>query len=183
MAERKKKAEKEEEGVEIDFGLGKVSFGGLFKGLGTLIDLAATAAEKGEEIRKEGEIRGMPKEAKGVYGFTVRTMGGKPVVESFGNVRDTAKGPVVEEVREPMIDVFDEKDHVVVVAEMPGVENEHISIDVKGDTLFLKAGNKDRKYMKEISLPSAVDPATLKSSYKNGILDIRVSKKKARKKP
>lgn len=183
MTERKKRAEKEEEGVEIDFGLGKVSFGGLFKGLGTLIDLAATVAEKGEEIRKEGEIRGMPKEAKGVYGFTVRTMGGKPVVESFGNVRDTAKGPVVEEVREPMIDVFDEKDHVVVVAEMPGVENEHISIDVKGDTLFLKAGNKDRKYMKEVSLPAPVDAATLKSSYKNGILDIRVSKKKARKKP
>ena len=33
---------KKEEGdkVEIDFGTGRISFGGLFKGLGNLIDLA-----------------------------------------------------------------------------------------------------------------------------------------------
>lgn len=182
MVERAKRNEKKEEGVEIDFGMGKVSFGGLFKGLGTLIDLAATAAEKGEEIRKMGEIKGLPKEAKGVYGFTVRTLGGAPIVESFGNIRDTARGPVVEEVREPMVDVFDEKDHIMVVAEMPGVGKEHIHVDVKGNTMVLKADNKDRKYMKEVSLPSAVDPATLKFSYKNGILEVKVSKKKARTK-
>lgn len=182
MNERTKRARKEEEGVEIDFGMGKVSFGGLFKGLGTLIDLAATVAEKGGEIRKEGEIRGMPKEAKGVYGFTVRSMGGAPIVESFGNIRDTPKGPVVEEVREPMVDVFDEQDHVLVVVEIPGVAKDHIHIDVKGDTLYLKAEDKERKYLKEVSLPSAVDPATLKSSYKNGILEVTVSKKKTKKK-
>ncbi len=181
MTDTKKRAAKEEENVEIDFGLGKVSFGGLFKGLGTLIDLAATVAEKGEEIRKEGEIRGLPKEAKGVYGFTVRTMGGKPVVESFGNVKDTPRGPVVEEVREPMVDVFDEKDHVLVVAEMPGVEKEHIRLDINGETLSLKAEDKERKYQKEVPLPSAVDPATLAYSYKNGILEVTVAKKKAGK--
>ncbi|MCM2357405.1 MAG: Hsp20/alpha crystallin family protein [Geobacteraceae bacterium] len=185
MTEKRKRAEKDEEGVEIDFGLGKVSFGGLFKGLGTLIDLAATVAEKGGEIRKEGEIRGLPKEAKGVYGFTVRTLGGAPVVESFGNIRDTPKGPVVEEVREPMVDVFDEQDHVLVVAEMPGVAKDHIHVEVKGDTLYLKADDKERKYLKEVALPSAVDAATLKSSYKNGILEVKVLKKKktTKKKP
>ncbi|MBI1920354.1 MAG: Hsp20/alpha crystallin family protein [Geobacter sp.] len=179
MAEKTRKTEKKDEGVEIDFGMGKVSFGGLFKGLGTLIDLAATAAEKGEELRKMGEIKGLPKEAKGVYGFTVRTLGGAPVVESFGNIRDTPRGPVVEEVREPMVDVFDEKDHVMVVAEMPGVAKEHIHVDVKGKTMTLKADNKERKYLKEVSLPSTVDPATLKFAYKNGILEVKVSKKKA----
>lgn len=181
MADREK-AKKKEEGEEIDFGLGKVSFGGLFKGLGNLIDLAVTVAEKGEEIRKEGEIRGLPKEAKGVYGFTVRTLGGKPIVESFGNIRESPGGPVVEEVREPMVDVFDERDHVLVVAEMPGIQKENIRIDVKKDTLHFKAEDKERKYMKEVSLPSAVDPSTLKFSYKNGILEVKILKKKSTKK-
>lgn len=182
MAERKKKTQNDDEGVEIDFGLGKVSFGGLFKGLGTLIDLAATVAEKGEEFRKEGEIRGLPRDAKGVYGFTVRTLGGKPVVESFGNIRETSRGPVVEEVREPMVDVFDEKDFVLVIAEMPGVEKDNIRIDVKGNTLCFQAENKERKYCKEVPLPAAVDPASAKTSYKNGILEVKVSKKKAARK-
>ena len=180
MPEKKKKAGKEEEkeGVEIDLGIGKLSFGGLFKGLGDLMEAVSDLAEKGEEIRREGEIKGLPKDAKGVYGFSVRTMAGRPVVESFGNIKETPKGPVVEEVREPMVDVFDEKDHILIVAEMPGVEKNNIHIDIEGDALLLKAENADRKYKKEVPLPSAVDRASLISSYKNGILEVKVQKMK-----
>ncbi|MBI4745182.1 MAG: GvpL/GvpF family gas vesicle protein [Deltaproteobacteria bacterium] len=168
MPETRGKTEKiEKEGVEIDLGIGKLSFGGLFKGLEDLIGLASDLAEKGEEIRREGEIKGLPKDAKGVYGFSIRTLGGRPVVESFGNIKETPKGPVVEEVREPMVDVFDEKEHILIVAEMPGVEKNNIHIDIEGDALLLKAENTGRKYKKEVPLPSAVDRASLVSSYKN----------------
>jgi HSP20 family protein len=176
-----KKKEKEKEAMEIDFGIGKLSFGGLFKGLEGLIEAASELAERGEEIRKEGEIKGLPKGATGVYGFRVSTLGGRPVVNTFGNIRETPKGPVVEEVREPMVDIFDEKDHILVVAEMPGVERDKIHIDVEGDALLLKAENTSRKYKKEVALPSMVDPATLAYSYNNGILEVKVSKKKTRK--
>jgi HSP20 family protein len=169
---------KKEEGdkVEIDFGAGRVSFGGLFKGLGSLIDLAAKLREEG--VEKSGEIRGLPKGARGVYGFSIRTLSGKPVIESFGNIRETARGPVVEEVREPMVDVFDEKDHILIIAELPGVAENEIKIEVVGDILNLTASDKDRKYAKELLLPDKVKPESMKTSYNNGILEITLEKEK-----
>jgi len=168
-------AKKEEnDKVEVDFGMGKISFGGLFKGLGNLIDLASKLSEEG--VEKRGEIKGLPKGAKGVYGFSIRTLAGKPVIESFGNIRETAKGPVVEEVREPIVDVFDEEDHILVIAELPGVSEDKIKIEVTGDILNLTASDTDKKYAKEILLPGKVNPASLKTAYKNGILEITLEK-------
>jgi HSP20 family protein len=167
---------KETDEVEIDFGMGKISFGGLFKGLGNLIDLASKLSEEGYESR--GDIQGLPNGAKGVYGFSIRTLAGKPVIESFGNIRETTKGPVVEEVREPMVDVFNEKDRILVIAELPGVSENEIKIEVAGDILNLAASDRDRKYAKEILLPGKVKPDSMKTSYKNGILEITLEKGK-----
>ena len=85
---------------------------------------------------------------------------------------------MVEEEREPLVDIFNEKDHVLVIIELPGVEKEQISAQVKGDILTLSANDGDRKYYKEIVLPKNVDASTLKSKYKNGVLEIRINKVK-----
>ncbi len=174
--EEDKNKDKEEDKVEIDFGAGKISFGGLFKGLGNLIDLADKLKEEG--VAKSGEIKGLPRGAMGVYGLSIRTLAGKPVIESFGNIRETAKGPVVEEVREPIVDVFDEEDHILVIAELPGVSEDKIKIEVAGDILNLTASDTDKKYAKEILLPSKVKPSSLKTTYKNGILEVKLDKEK-----
>jgi len=169
----KKKNEKDE-GLGIDFGLGS-----LFKGIEKLIDLAADLKEAGGEIKKEGEIdlSNLKKGMKGVYGFSIKTMtGGRPVVESFGNIKKTPKGPTVEEEREPLTDVFDEKEEVRVYAEIPGVNEEDIKLDLKGDILDILAKSGDRKYHKEILLPVKVKSETLISSYKNGILEVKIRK-------
>lgn len=177
MPEEKKKAKKEgEEGV-IDFGIGKISLGGVFKGLGELIDMAQKVAEKGETIRREGKIKGMGKEVRGVYGFSIRTLGGKPIIEPFGNIKESPEGPVVEEVREPMVDVFDEKDHIRIIAEMPGVERDDIHIDVHDEVVTLKAERGERKYKKDVALPSSVNTSTVTSAYKNGIMEIKMEKR------
>ena len=162
--------------IEIDFGMGKISFGGLFKGLGNLIDLASKFSEEG--VEKKGEIKGLPKGARGVYGFSIRTLGGKPVIESFGNIKETAKGPVVEEVREPIVDIFDEEGRILVIVELPGVSENQIKVEVAGDILNLTASDSDRKYAKEILLPSKVKADSVKTSYKNGILEITLEKER-----
>ena len=103
-------------------------------------------------------------------------IGGTPTVERFGNVQDTTEGPVVSDTREPFVDIFDEGDEVVVVAEVPGVQEEDIHLDVNGDVLALSATGPKRKYEKEILLPAAVDPAKQRRSYQNGYLELRLTK-------
>src|SRR3989304_3333999 len=112
MAKDKKRKDKEEEGSNIDFGIGGLGLGGLFKGIENLIDLAAKLKESGGEINKEGEIdlSHLKKGMKGVFGVSIKTaVGGEPVIESFGNIRKAPAGPSVEEEREPITDLFDEK--------------------------------------------------------------------------
>ncbi len=175
MVEKGKKEEKE--GLEFDFDMGKVKLGGIFKGISDLINLADKVTKEAGEIKKVGEIKGLPKEAKGIYGFSIRTLaGGKPIVDTFGNMKKTAKGPVVEEVREPIVDVFNEKDHILVIVELPGVSEDNIKINLEGDILKLSAENKERKYAKEVLLPSQVKKESMKSSYKNGMLELKLEK-------
>ena len=40
----------------------------------------------------------------------------------------------------------------------------------------LEAKDPDRKYYKEIVLPKEINPGTLTSKYKNGVLEIRINK-------
>jgi HSP20 family protein len=175
----KKRPKEKEEGIEIDFGIGKLSLGGIFKGFGHLVDIATKLAEEGrEEIQKTGEIKvkGLGRQARGVYGFTVRTLGGEPIIESFGNIKKTPKGPIVEEVREPIVDIFDEEDRIVVIAEIPGVEEKDVRLDLKGDILEIAAETGDRKYHKEVLLPSKVNAESLSFSYRSGVLEVSLQK-------
>ena len=177
MPEQKKKK------VEASFDLG---FGGLFKGLSDFMDVLSDLVEKTEEtttrteegVTRTGEFRvkGTGQQARGVYGFSIRTAaGGIPRVERFGTIRATEEGPVVAEVREPLVDYFDEGEQVVVVAELPGVSEEEIRVEIKDDILSLETTG-ERKYAKEILLSEAVDATTLQKTYKNGILELRLKK-------
>lgn len=74
------------------------------------------------------------------------------------------------------MDVFDEADRVTIIAEIPGVEEKNIKIEVKDDILELEAEDSDKKYHKEILLPSKVKKDSLRSTYKNGVLKITLTK-------
>jgi HSP20 family protein len=169
-----KEKKRKEEGVGFDFGIG-----GLFKGIEKLIDLAQELKESGGEIKKEGEIdlSHLKEGMKGVFGFSIKTMaGGKTTVEPFGNIKKTPKGPTVEEEREPITDVFDEEDEIHIYAEIPGVKEEDIKLDLREDILDISAQSGDRKYHKEVLLPGKVKAETMNSTYKNGILEVRMAK-------
>ena len=176
MAKRKRAGTKpEDKGVAtVDFGLG-----GLFKGLGGFLDLISNMVETGEsEATRTGEfkVKGLGDKAQGIYGFTVRTgIGGVPQVEHFGNVQATEEGPVVAEVREPLVDLFDEAEEIVITVELPGVGEEEVQIEVEEDILSLETTG-ERKYAKEILLPEAVDTTSLQKTFRNGILELRLKK-------
>jgi HSP20 family protein len=161
----------------------KVGVGGILGGLSTLVESLGNLMERleaaGGEIRREGEIP-IGKESEGVkavYGFSLRLggPGGRPRLEPFGNLSSGKRGePVVSESREPLLDVFDEPDHVLVVAELPGVQESEISLELNGDVLVIKAEGGRTKFYKELLLPC--QPSSHTHSYKNGILEVRLTR-------
>lgn len=121
------------------------------------------------------------KGTKAVYGFSVRVGGGgQPKIEPFGNVvKNRGSGPVVEDEREPMVDTFDEEGHILVIAEIPGVNESDIRFEVQGDTLSIRARRGERKYVKELQLPAAVTKEGAEVAYRNGILELKLRKENA----
>ncbi len=161
-------------------GAGVFGLGGLLGGLGTVLEKLGELAEKGQELRKSGEIQSPDGKVRGVYGFNIRMGLGDEKdavsVEPFGNVRkDERTGKaVVQEVREPLVDTFEEAEgHVLVVAEMPGIAEEDLHLELRDDILTITAEKGDTKYRKEVLLPAAFAPDKMSHSCRNGVLEIR----------
>lgn len=159
--------------------------GSILGGLGNLIDQLSELAERSErtggEATETGEFAvGPGKAIRGVYGFSVKTgLGEKgPKVEPFGNIhKDEESGRVVvQEIREPMTDTFDEPDRVSIVAEVPGVTQDDIRLDLHEDVLALTAERGEAKYAKEILLPQSFTPDKMSYACRNGILEIKFAK-------
>ncbi|MDI9644194.1 MAG: Hsp20 family protein [Candidatus Verstraetearchaeota archaeon] len=124
-----------------------------------------------------------------VYGFSV-TFGPdkKPVITEFGNMKPSGRGPweppfSLKEEREPLVDIIDGENEVRVVAELPGVEKEDIKLYATEKTLTIDVSSRERSYYKELELPVEVEPSNARSNYKNGILEVVLTKKKETRKP
>lgn len=76
----------------------------------------------------------------------------------------------------PLIDVLEGNDDIAVFAEFAGFNKEDLKIHVKDQRLILSAEAADRKYRKSLNLPKRVIPSTICTTYKNGVLEIRVKK-------
>ncbi len=158
---------------------------GFLNGLGTLIEqlgkLSEQAEKAGGELVRSGTLDlGSNKRVTGVYGFTVKSALDKKSVkvEPFGNMRkDEALGQVeIQEIREPMIDMFDEPDHLLIVAEVPGVVHDNVKLELRDDILVFSAEKGDKKYRKEILLPDSYASDKMSFSCRNGILEIKILK-------
>ena len=129
-----------------------------------------------DELNKKGIKMGGPY----VYGFNIRIgPDGKPDIKQFGNVPKIKEKGMTDE-REPLIDVVDKKDEIIVMAEVPGIERKDINLTIKQDNMTIDVKNPERKYNKTIKLPSNVDPKSAKANYKNGVLEVILKKTKAK---
>lgn len=97
----------------------------------------------------------------------------------------------------PKVDIFEEADHIIMKAELPGVEKDNIVIDVNGRVLTLKGerssdnevkeGNYYRrersygKFERSFTLPAETDSEKIKAEYKDGVLKLNIPKPESSK--
>ena len=96
------------------------------------------------------------------------------------------------DVRAPAVDVFEEKDDIVVKAEIPGMDKDNIQVNLTDHTLTIKGEKKKEEEVKEekyyrsersygafvrtLELPRDVHADKIKATFKNGVLEVRMPK-------
>jgi len=73
--------------------------------------------------------------------------------------------------KEPTIDVFEEDNHITVIAELPGMEKNEIETTLSDNYLEISAGGRSKK----VELPSK-PKSILEKTYKHGILQLKMDK-------
>ncbi len=151
------------------------------RGLFDIIGDLAKLAEESKNTRKTIDIDGK----KGVIDFSIRT---GPIKRSgrtsFAKPRRRVvrrkpyAPPTSEQIekKEPLVDIFDEEDSIKVMAELPGVEKKDIYLELAEDLLIIKVNTPTREYYKEVKLPTVVEKEILESTYRNGILEVKLKK-------
>lgn len=75
-------------------------------------------------------------------------------------------------VREPIVDVLDGKDYITVIAELPGIVEEDLKVQLKGESLEINAG----QFSKTVALPCCSPKSIMEKTYKNGILQLKIER-------
>jgi HSP20 family protein len=97
----------------------------------------------------------------------------------------------MEEVT-PSVDIFEDKNEVVVKAEIPGVKKEDLDVTLTEDTISITGEKKKEEkiekkdyyhwecsygsFARTFSLPAEVETGKAKAKFKDGVLEIRVPK-------
>lgn len=80
--------------------------------------------------------------------------------------------------KESIVDIFEEENHINVTAELPGTEEKDIKLKIKDNLLIIDADTSEKKYHKEVKLPSPVEKDSVESRYRNGVLEVKLRKTK-----
>jgi HSP20 family protein len=134
---------------------------------------------EGGKVRQVGPI---------VYGYSM-TIGpdGKPKIREFGNIKSPIGGmgsfeqPSLSAEREPLIDISTTDNEVKIVAEMPGIGKDKITVNAYDKYVEIKSEDPNRKYHKKIEVPEDIDIESARSNYNNGVLEITFKKKEQQK--
>jgi HSP20 family protein len=97
----------------------------------------------------------------------------------------------------PAVDMVDEKDEIVVKADLPGLDQKDIEVTVQDSTLTIRGQRKEEKeekkegyyfaersygtFMRSLPLPKGVDADRVKATFKKGVLEVHLPKAKEAK--
>ena len=76
-------------------------------------------------------------------------------------------------VREPVIELFDEANALVLTAELPGVSDAEISISFPDPTIIIIETTGRQRFHAARVLPIAVTPDAMQRQFRNGILELQ----------
>jgi HSP20 family protein len=91
----------------------------------------------------------------------------------------------------PHTDMYEEKDHLVMKAELPGIDKKDLNISLAGDRLTIKAEKREevkedathhtreryyRQYFRSVTLPYPVKEDKIAATFENGVLELRLPK-------
>lgn len=109
----------------------------------------------------------------------------------FGWPSDVATGST-RRVWAPVLDMHETEDDLILSFELPGVTEKDISLSIAGDLLTLKGErvfNRDPKddsyrhveraygkFERSVQLPTAIEASKVKATYRDGVLEVRLSK-------
>jgi HSP20 family protein len=99
---------------------------------------------------------------------------------------------------EPALDLYEEKDQIVVKAELPGMTKDDIQISISDNVLTIKGEKKHEEedtgkdyyrsertygaFFRTLPLPAEINADKVQATFKNGVLEIRLPKSEAAKK-
>jgi HSP20 family protein len=102
------------------------------------------------------------------------------------------------QIATPAVDLYEEKDDIVVKAEVPGLEKDQIEVNLSANRLTIKGEKKQEEevkkegyyrsersygsFLRTLELPTEVQTDKVKAAFKNGILEIRLPKTEEAKK-
>jgi HSP20 family protein len=105
----------------------------------------------------------------------------------FGDEPTALKGML-----RPVIDIAEKERSYEITAEIPGVEEKDIHLDLEGDTLIIRGDKQqsdeqksenyhriERSYgsfQRVLTLPEDADPESIKARFKNGVLTVEINR-------
>ncbi len=97
----------------------------------------------------------------------------------------------------PAMDLVESGDHFVLRADLPGLSEEDVNIELEDNVLTIsgerKAEHEERKegyyrlerasgsFSRSLTLPEGVDPEAVQASFDRGVLEVRIPKPEQRK--
>ena len=112
-----------------------------------------------------------------IQGFSIKIgPDGKPRIYEFNSRQPPQNEPEIDDDPEPLVDVIEDGETLVILAALPGVTKDAIDLRVTENCLTVSVDAADFEWYEEFKLPTRVDPKSARASYKNGVLEVKVKK-------
>lgn len=86
--------------------------------------------------------------------------------------------PRFKKMKGPLVDVFHEAEEVLIVIDLGGFRRSDVSLTISATRYSILAKRGDQIFQEDIDLPAEADIENCVESYRNGVLEIVLPRKK-----